>query len=145
MNELIEKLKDKNYVRAFGLMEEILPGSQATFRKVGPENCLQYNASAGWEERMQFDWTKTYAIKPDYQPEPEFVDVEIELDTIISVNRPLEVFGCFYGGGFIPLRDLPSLSNFECFWKNHCHEVIYFDMVAKIIARGHKVYARFRV
>ena len=133
MNELIEKLK-KNKV-AFGLLS---PEEQECLKKVGKENCLVYCPSNIWQQsNYGFNNTATYVIKPDYQPNPEFVDLEI---TLVA-----NLLGTYDKGIFCPLYKLPSLSNFECFWKNHCHEVIYLDMVAKIIARGHKVYARFRV
>ena len=75
MNEMIEKLKDKNYVRAFGLMT---PEEQECFRKVGKKNCLCFHG-AQWGEGMGdlyngndcFNYRFTYAIKPDYQFEPE--------------------------------------------------------------------------
>ena len=75
-NELIKRLKDKNYVRAFGLMT---PEEQECFRKIGKENCYIYTSEGTWACPYQspgFANKWTYAIKPDYQPEPEFVDLE---------------------------------------------------------------------
>ena len=73
MHELIEKLKDKDYVRAFGLMtlEE-----QECFRKVGKENLLVYHSDDTWNLSIcdSFSGNITYAIKPNYQPEPAYKD-----------------------------------------------------------------------
>ena len=70
MNELIEKLKNKNYVRAFGLMT---PEEQECLISVGKINCMWYSMHK-WQDASDtsgfFD-DFTYAIKPDYQPEPE--------------------------------------------------------------------------
>jgi hypothetical protein len=68
MNELIKKLKDKNYVRAFGLMK---PEERECYQKVGSENCIMFS-SLGWSTfKTEFVWINTYAIRPGYQPEPE--------------------------------------------------------------------------
>ena len=144
MNELIEKLKKNE--KPFGLLA---PEEQECLKKAGKKNCLFYGSS-GWEPKEAdetFCVWQTYAINLDYQPVPKFVDVEIVIQEHTSDRTCLYVLGCIYTDEyiFIPLYKLPSLPNFEYFWKNHCHEVIYLDMVAKIIARGHKVYARFRV
>lgn len=81
MNDLIEKLKDKTYVRAFGLM---LPEEQACFEEARLDNCLCY-AKAKWRQAYgggtgAFGEDMTYAIKSDYQPEPE-----------LSSNRKLAI------------------------------------------------------
>ena len=116
MNELIEKLKDKNYVRAFGLLEL---REQECLRKAGRKGCLYYG-SKGWKEKCADDTFavyQTYAIKPDYQPEPEYEDVEIK---VFSTNRLGIVYRqkCFTNPNsiMIPLHELPSLPNFEGFW-----------------------------
>ena len=78
MNDMIEKLKDKNYVRAFGLLE---PEEQECLRKAGYKNCQKYQGKTGlrdfWQREEYFNNTDTYRIKPDYKPEPEPVDCEI--------------------------------------------------------------------
>ena len=73
MDELIEKLKDKNYVRAFGLLslEE-----QECLRKVNKKKAVimfnVWHENTRWETgRWNFNSSHlTYAIKPDYPPEP---------------------------------------------------------------------------
>ena len=78
MNDLIEKLKDKKYVRAFGLMT---PKEREYLREVGKENLLvlyglpHENGSVYWKENEHNPDNYpalTYAINPDYQPEPEY-------------------------------------------------------------------------
>jgi len=138
MNELIKKLKDKTYVRAFGLMT---PEEQECLKKVGKDNCLIFTANSNWKAGnwlcLEFSRGLTYAIKPDYQPEPEFVDLEIvEDDGRLGVYQP-------ESGQFIPLHCLPSRTGFEKFW---WEDVSYMPTtnVATRISKGHKVYARLR-
>lgn len=71
MNELIEKLKSNK--TPFGLLEA---KEQKCLRKINRNGCMYYG-SAGWEYKKADDtftnW-QTYAIKPDYQPEPKYRD-----------------------------------------------------------------------
>jgi hypothetical protein len=145
MNELIKKLKDKDYVRAFGLM---MPEEQECFRKAGAKNCLKFFSDSGWGKCEHLEWDAfTYAIKPDYQPEPEFVDLEIKKDT--RGNRWLGVektdkidFGI--PADFLSLHCLPSLPNFERFWWNNDGDFTFIEDVARKRNEGKKVFARFR-
>ena len=155
MKELIEKLKDKNYVRAFGLMT---PGEQKLLRKANTSNCLFYNPGGNWLTircDMDFGRDRTYAIKPDYQPEPEYVDLEIELEECKDEHGELRRFlgvwntpkSFFLPYQFTHLHCLPSLPNFEGFIRKPTmtiEEKWFLQGVAKQISEGHKVYARFR-
>jgi hypothetical protein len=138
MNELIEKLKKNKVV--FGLLEPI---EQTFLRGIGAENCLVYAAGPEiWDTATEDDFCRglTYAIKPDYQSEPEYVDVEIEV-------KGRRLIATDYSGiltGPTAIHMLPSLPNFEGFWKNNIHEHIYLDLVAMNVSKGRKVYARFR-
>ena len=148
MNDLIKKLQDKTYVRAFGLMEKM--GSRECFMEVGKENCLVFasesNGCGGrWRNAtgLSFDDAETYAIKPDYQP--EFVDLEIEI-----LNEYLGVWGykskprISLPHDFTHLHCLPSLPKFKCFFylaKGKEHTLCIVD-VAKRISEGKTVYAR---
>ena len=71
--ELIEKLKDKSYVRAFGLMT---PEEQECLRKVGIRKCVIYSVQDEWRtidiDGISYDTTRTYALVSNYQPEPEY-------------------------------------------------------------------------
>jgi len=157
MNEIIEKLKDKNYVRPFGLMT---PEEQECFRKVGIKSCETYN-QAYWQQAVggcmfEYDQDCTYAIKPDYQPEPEYVDWEIVKgnDNFLGIHRrifndPPIPFS------FTHLHCVPSLSGFNCFWhdegpgiagKGYMHKNSFWSigLVSPKKAEGKKVYARFR-
>ena len=145
---IIEKLKDKTYVRAFGLMT---PEEQETLEKVELENliCLrgQFNKII-WENitsKPSDCPALTYAIKPGYQPEPEYVDLEIVLS------------GCFLGAwtskikpasySFTRLHCLPSLPNFERFYYHADFgktPSVGLVQVAAKMDQKHIVYARFR-
>ena len=146
MNELIEKLKDKNYVRVFGLMT---PEEQECFMKVGKKNCLFYSLG-GWNigDNEFFVDITTYAINPDYQPEPEFVDLEIVQNTD-RADKWLGVHGALLASyDFVDLHCLPSLPKFKEFWyyREFGHRVDFCcsGKVASLRDRGETVYARFR-
>jgi len=146
--ELIEKLKIKYYVRAFGLM---LPEEQECFKEVGKGNCLWYYSNSWSGNSMSdncFSNHMTYAIKPDYQPEPEFVDLEITRQgNWLGITRPWAEDYSRFPSDFNNLHCLPSLPNFEFFfyWKETGIREIFFDDVATRIRKDkEKVYARFR-
>lgn len=141
MNELIEKLKDKNYVRAFGLMSE---EEREVYWKVGKENCLIFTAF-GWKQfNEEISWTSTYAIKPDYEPEPEYVDYEVTAgaDTWLGSQT--------LSGNWMRLHKLPSLPDFDGFYEevNDLKEGLKMELDIELAARKHyegkKVFARFR-
>jgi len=147
MNKLIKKLKDKNYVRAFGLMS---PEEQECFRKANNDNAvIMYVSTEGnkaeWHSgKCKFDCPDyTYAIKPDYQPEPEY------RDWVIIYHSVSGFLGCSMSRGWMNLHELPSLPNFEGFYMpdpvvKDGHEYLFIGTVARNIAKGKTVYARFR-
>lgn len=155
MDNLVEKLKDKNYVRAFGLMT---PEERETYRNAGKINCLIYSGVLEWSKAVEtsvFNEHRTYAIKPDYQPEPEYEDFEV-VKQIGHFNNLActELLGCEVNikgqKYFVKISDLPSLPNFECFW-NKIPSPIYSEnafcclgLVNRMRNSGHTVYARFR-
>ena len=138
-NDLIEKLKDKKTAQAFGLRA---PEEQACFRKVSKKNCVMFSDNC-WSRAIGgvFVSGTTYAIKPDYQPEPKFVDLEIK--------EIKGLLGTYENGLFDPLYRLPSLPGFDEFWTGsgdsiRTRRIVPFDDVASNIDEGKKVYARFR-
>jgi hypothetical protein len=165
MKKLIEKLKDKNYVRAFGLMT---PEEQECFKEVGKKNCVWYGAEWMKVTGSHFASDCTYAIKPDYAPEPEYDDLEIVEIPHTFGKKNLVVLGCIYTAGierygddnwvdysgediFITIYELSSLPNFEGFWDedddlNLPNSPIHLCIVcvSKRISEGKKVFARFR-
>ena len=149
MDAIIEKLQDKTKVQAFGICS---PEEQEVYRKAGKKNCLTYDIQNRWvdeHEDMCTFWNhETYAIKPDYKPEPEFVDLEIEMCSggFFGVKKKLD------DNLVLPhdetyLFCLSSLPNFMCFWyKYQVGKVEFYTdgKVASLIREGTKVYARFR-
>ena len=145
MNDMIEKLKDKDYVRAFGLMS---PEERECLKKVGKENCLCFHGGQ-WGDPYRsnacFNYQFTYAIKPDYKPEPEVIDVPI----VKNGNW----LGCWQDDvriylphGFTHLHCLPSLPGFHCFWfkEGNYEQNINFSSVSRKAEEGETVYAKFR-
>jgi len=144
---LIEKLKDKTYVRAFGLMS---PEEQECFEKVGKENCLGFSeAISPWKDIGVGTFLKsmTYAIKPDYQPEPEFENIEVKRADCDGYDwLGIHDGGCSFSlpYAFTHLHCLPSLPNFECFYRKDTCANVFADRVSRCISKGQTVYARFR-
>ena len=153
MKELIEKLKDKNYVRAFGLMK---PEEQKCLEEANGKNGVIVLLNSGWEPgNMAFDCPHlTYCIKPDYKP--EFVDYLIEvcdgedgdesdLKSFLGVKHKLD------NNPILPrehtyLYALSSLPNFEGFYnkKTDGETRENITWIATLISEGKKIYARFR-
>jgi hypothetical protein len=134
--ELVEKLKNKDYVREFGRMSK---EEQELYKKVGARNCVRYSSVlriCGWYDAFDFNEHFSYAIKSNYQPEPEYEDVEIQnwalsgklgyLDT--KLNK------------FIPLHEIPSMPNFRGFIS--CGVEIPMEEVAGALDPKTKVIAR---
>ncbi len=152
MNDLIKKLKDKTYVRAFGLM---LPKERECFRKVGKGNCTLYGGKErGWWNcavAEGFDDICTYAIKPDYQP--EFVDLEIKKGFIkndIQCLHRVERLGVYDADCpfelpyyFTLINQLTSLPNFVEFRYENGITVDLIHVASKV-AQDRKVYALLR-
>ena len=143
--DLINQLK--NNEKALGLLsiEE-----KACFEKVGKENCLCYSES-GWQEVGIGTFLKSmiYAIKSDYQPEPEYVGLEIvkcEQDSGEWLGVHSDGFS-FLPYQFTHLHCLPSLPSFVGFYYERAGGItpgsIFATSVAKKIRQGETVCARF--
>ena len=143
MNELIEKLKDRNYVRPFGLMT---PEEQECYKKVGKRNCLSFT-NIGWSSILihQFSDYITYVIKPDYQPEREFVDLEVVEEKNCLGVRGTKELSAYFTQSFTTLDCLMSLSNFRKFCYEGGIDNLYVEDIATLIYEGKQVYARFRI
>jgi hypothetical protein len=142
MNEIIKKLKDKTYVRAFGLMTQ---EERDCFKKVGKGNCVYFSSSNGWfgciEDSCGFMIEYTYAIKPDYQPEPEYVDLGI------YHNTAYKYLGADLEDGYYFIQNLSGLPNFEGFYINKYSDwtpAEYQRISHRIEVEKKKVFARFR-
>jgi hypothetical protein len=146
---VIEKLKDKNFVRAFGLMS---PKEQEYLREVGKENLLvlygipNKNGGVYWkksEHNPDVYPALTYAIKPGYKPGPEPVPVDLEIvegkDGFLGVYNkepiPMTNFP------FVHIHCLLSLPNFKGFYIKGSDNV---EVEPQWVARHDNVIARFR-
>ena len=143
MNDLIKKLKDKNYVRALGLMS---PEEQKCFKEVGQDNCEVFCGCNLWNNSIchRFLEVSTYAINPDYKPEPEFVNLEIVIGgDWLGVHRADAEGKVVLPHGFTHLHCLPSLPNFVEFYYKYGITLSFIHVAPKIFD-GKKVFARFR-
>jgi len=145
MNELINKLKDKDYVRAFGLM---LPEERKCFNEVGRNNCVVYCEYDIWSGTKcgGFEHSSTYAINSDYQPETRDIPITQQKGWlgVDFWSYPEIPSTC----GFCHLHCIPSLPNFDGFEcvNNHGEVIaIKIDDVSRRMSKSQKVIARFRV
>lgn len=144
---LIEQLKDPKQAQPFGLRT---PEEQEALKKAGKENCRWLSRSGNWiyeEEHKNFPFCIiiTYILQSDYQPKPEYVDFEIELDDGFYGARS---YTCNYKGVLLPftfthLHCLPSLPEFDHFFLEG-GQIQHLEHIAESIHNGAKVYARFR-
>ena len=108
MKDIIEKLKQNE--KPFGLLSK---EEQELLKKVEFENRLFYSPEKGWvNDRDSYTGNaQTFRIKPDYQPEPEYVDYEISLDStceLLGINWSVSEF--------FPLGEIVSMPDFEGFY-----------------------------
>lgn len=130
--ELVEKLKNKDYVREFGRMSE---EERELYKKVGARNCVRYSSVlsiCGWYDAFDFCERFSYAIKSDYQPEPEYEDVEIVNTGRLGIYTPK--------GRWTNLHEIPSMPNFRGFIS--CGVKIPMEEVAGALDQKTKVIAR---
>lgn len=142
---LIEQLKDPKQAQAFGIYQQYYPKKEETLKNAGKENLL-YHDLPEWRAKKEarFFSYSTYILKPDYQPEPEYVNLEIELeDGFYGAWRERELLPCI----FTHLHCLPCLPGFHGFWGDEnpkCEDDLACQYVGREIEKGKKVYARFR-
>ncbi len=145
---LIEQLKDPKQARPFGLLKKYFPQKARQIESAFPDGCLIHSARGEFFEMRatarEPSLNCTYILKPDYQPEPEYVDLEIEL-----------LANGFYGAckdkkcigplpyAFTPLHCLPSLLGFDHF-VSEGGQTLHLEHIAQTIRISKKVYARFR-
>jgi len=139
--DLIEKLK-KNEM-PFGLLTK---EEQKCLKEVGKEYC-QYFDGSKWNSRggTLFILDATYRIKPDYQPEPEYIDIEItEEDGWLGIDCK-RLYKQELQYPFLHLHCVPSMPNFANFWRGNDKEIyVHFQDISQLINQGRTVYARFR-
>jgi len=143
--ELIEKLKHNE--KPFGLLSE---EEQECLKKVGYKNCQIFDEE-GWKDKKgsKFYSSSTYRIKPDYNPEPEYIEYEIQKkDSWLGIYTGYAIGESVINipHNFLHLHCIPSMPNFEGFFakdeKLSTEHFIHVDGVARSI-KDHKVFARF--
>jgi len=142
MSEMIEQLKNNKV--CFG---ELSAEEKEVFNKVGPENCLLRH-HAKWmalRSKAKFYHHFTYKIRSDYQPDQEYVDLEIvENDGWLGADSSELPNSPFQANEFVHLHCLLSMPGFVGFWEYD--EVIVEKMVllssVAIRRKYHTVYAR---
>jgi hypothetical protein len=122
MDNLIEKLKNNTTPYALCSKDE-----QDCFQWVGRDNLLVFWPDK-WHDAANDTHTMNphlaYRIKPDYQPQPETVDLLVVSALHTFGKKCLTVLGCICTDEdiFIPLHELPSLPGFRGFWLITQHE-----------------------
>ena len=139
MNELIERLKSNE--KPFGLLSK---EEQECFNEIGMKNCEIYRYSK-WNQAVHniFHTDSTYRIKPDYQPEPEYDDLEIKEYEFIYYPRKMLGIDLGNGESYI-LSKVPSMPNFECFLGEDNKVIHCIANISYYINEGNKVIARLR-
>ena len=136
--ELIDKLKDPKQAQPFGLRSK---AEQELLTKAGRPNCRWYDED-GWNVQKCDSYCKetTYILKPDYEPEPEYEDIEIEGSLWLMVKSDP------YNTTLRTMVDLTGHRNFVKFYADICKRISLEDVAGAYRTaqeRGHKVYARF--
>ena len=145
MNELIEKLKDNDAHRIFA---DMTPAEQACLKAMGQNlECLGSDMIWYAKEGRLFD-NSVYRIKSNYQPQPEYVDLEITICKAGGYqNNRLCVWmkrntGSVDSFTWMPIDELPSLPGFRGFLDDK-GSTLQITWIAERISRGQKVIARF--
>ena len=136
--KLIEKLK--NNEKPFGLLSE---EEQECLKNIAKSKSIEM---FNWERWEKGDWEvssvdSAYRISPDYNPEPEYTTLIIEVkDGILGVE--------WSSLQFIALHEILDMPNFRGFFakddKTSTEHFVHIDGVAKSL-EDHKVFARFKV
>ena len=137
---IIEHLKDKSKAQPYGLRT---PEEQAVLTTAGKKHALYLRGctNAKWDKPVNdgspYYEDCTYILNPDYQPEPEFLDIEV-----VRVE------------GEIRLKENCPNSQYTYLWWAQCDKDfvgfltdegwIAFDRVATTLYGRKKVVARFR-
>ena len=138
--KMIEQLKHNK--ACFG---ELSTEEQEVFKKVGSENCLVRHQII-WRalpSDAKFYHNFTYRIRSDYQPEPEYIDLEVieNFGWLGVESAELPEPSC----QFTHIQRLPSLPGFVCFWwedEKERRETRIIGEVANQRRHEKKVYAR---
>ena len=133
--EIIEKLQDPNRAQPFGVLSS---EEQGVLKRAGMGWTWRFNEVKCWVEVCTTEWCNalTYILKPDYKPEPEYEDCEIEHShqNLMARGGPLS--------GPTSIHKLPARPEFVGFFEEDGQRT-FNDLIANTIREGHKVIARF--
>ncbi len=140
LQERIKKLQDPKQARPFGLLSK---EEQDCLRKANLCGAvLMYRVKWTSAAKWDFDcpWN-AYILKPDYEPQPEYEDIEVVADVEGALRLKHSIFGKF---GHLRIDIISSRRGFVRFWYDDDDEsYTCLENVATRIREGHKVYARF--
>ena len=139
---LIEQLKKPEKAQPLGLLSG---EKQEVFRKARIENCLDFRGMTWEKPSHNFHYANTYILNPDYKPESEYVDLEIQLHEGFygawSPSKDDESIVLPFR--FTHLHCLLSLPGFDHFERD-TGQILLSEHVANAIYSDGKVFARFR-
>lgn len=135
MNDLIEKLKDKKQARPYFLCTE---EEQRILNKAGCEGIWMLDSAGMWgtpTRKPSAYIGQCYVLKSDYQPKPEYTDIEIKYCGTLLIADNLAI------------HNLVSRRNFVGFYRKSTigDQIVSVDSIAGRIRHGDKVVARFVV
>ena len=140
---IIEKLKDPAQAQPFGLRS---PEEQKVLRKADTQNHLYFDTHGRWLECPNTNYwpDRTFILKPDYEPKPEYVDNVVAMLPTTNKSNRLQV--CVPGFGNCTINVAPSFPNFVKFWLESDNFKVgrSIEVIACCVHDGKKVYARFR-
>lgn len=89
-DRLIERLKKPENAQPLVVYRDYHPELYDIIEKAGSKNCLLLEGTT-WVQALADSLGRTYILKPDYQPDPEYLEIEIEVgedDGIVSLMKP---------------------------------------------------------
>jgi len=139
--QLIAELKRPELAQVHRFLRKYHPRKAAILEAAGPENVLRFIPNSDvWIEPITAPntWAEgVYILKHDYQPEPEFIRVLIEL--IANTRCVCKIPGELSKNGIVFLLARTDFVGFE----NEIGDVVALDDVRRLARSGRKVYATF--
>ena len=138
--EIIQKLKDKKTVRAFGLCSK---EEQTVYKEADKKNCLCVSDVGTWvlPVKQGFDKRITYAINEDWEPESEYNDSPVSTSKDgfcrIQIPRTGDTWNVMVAASDKDFKE------YSYFCKGQ-HYVIPPEKVSTWMADGKEIFGKFR-